>query len=257
MSFGPTGTWDNIAVTKSLCEISIMHRFSVLRMHPVSVNDVTSLLAALVLLAAFADQARAQAQKEPNAIETIGTCVAIQTNVTTVETPIGLQAEGSCEASADERHLSCTVEIVPTGPGIILDVNDNTGVPRCDRLSGDDPCASMQNGPLIFQSDRRATQSFSAYTDRVRVTTRVRQLKVQQTFVDLPPSARFPLVGGRLFDVLRNHSSASARLECSMADGDQRIYPIVGEADLSPNIRFVSKNSSEPSFDILTYRPTP
>ena len=42
-----------------------------------------------------------------------------------------------------------------------------------------------------------------------------------------------------------------------MADGDQRTFPIVGEADLSQNIRFVSKNSSEPTFDILTYRVTP
>jgi hypothetical protein len=89
------------------------------------------------------------------------------------------------------------------------------------------------------------------------MTTKTRQKKVQQTFVDLPPSARFPLNAGRSFDVLRNHSSASARLECSMADGDQMIFPIVGQTNLSPNIRFVSKNSSEPSFDILTYRVTP
>jgi hypothetical protein len=35
------------------------------------------------------------------------------------------------------------------------------------------------------------------------------------------------------------------------------IFPIVGGADLSPNLRFVSKNSSEPTFDILTYRVMP
>jgi len=52
-------------------------------------------------------------------------------------------------------------------------------------------------------------------------------------------------------------SENAARLECSMADGDQRIFPIVGEADLSPNIRFVSKNTSEPTFNILIYRVTP
>lgn len=42
-----------------------------------------------------------------------------------------------------------------------------------------------------------------------------------------------------------------------MADGDQRIFPIVGEAELSPNIRFVSKNSSDPTFEVLTYRVIP
>ena len=61
---------------------------------------------------------------------------------------------------------------------------------------------------------------------------------------------------GQLFDVIRNKSSVAARLECSMADGDQRIFPIVGDANPSPNIVFVSKNSADPMLDILTYRVT-
>jgi hypothetical protein len=124
-------------------------------------------------------------------------------------------------------------------------------------LTGEDQCAYVQNGPLIFQSQRRATQSFTAGSARVRMTTTIRQKRLQQTATDLPPSARFPLNAGRWFDVLRNRSSAAARLECSMVDGDQMIFPIVGEADLSPNLRFVSKNSSEPTFDVLTYRVMP
>jgi hypothetical protein len=165
---------------------------------------------------------------------------------------------GSCETTA-EGTLTCAVEIVPTSPDTILDVNDNAGTPQCLKLiSGDnDPCAIVQNGPVIFQSQRHATQSFSSPLGRVRMTTMIRQKRVQQTTNDLPPTAKFPLNSGRLFDVLRNRSSVAARLECSMADGDQRIFPIVGEADLSPNIRFVSKNSSEPIFDILTYRVSP
>ena len=154
---------------------------------------------------------------------------------------------------------NCTVEIVPTGPDIILDVNDNTGTPQCLKLIGgdNDPCAIVQNGPVIFQSQRHATQSFSSPLGRVRMTSMIRQKRVQQTTIDLPPTAKFPLNSGRLFDVLRNRTSIAARLECSMADGDQRIFPIVGEADLSANLRFISKNSSEPTFDILTYRVAP
>ena len=114
----------------------------------------------------------------------------------------------------------------------------------------------MQNSPVIFQSEKHATQSFSAVSDRVRMTTMLRQREQRQVTSDLPPSAKFPLNRGRLFDVLRNKSAVSARLECAMADGDQRIFPIVGEADLSPGIRFVSKNSSDPTFDVLTYRVT-
>ena len=67
----------------------------------------------------------------------------------------------------------------------------------------------------------------------------------------------FPRSAGASEGVERNRSSVAARLECAMTDGDYRIFPIAGEADLSPNIRFVAKNSSEPAFDILTYRVTP
>ena len=218
----------------------------------------TAPLASLALLAAFVDQAPAQSRPAADAIKTIGTCVAIQTSATTIETPIGLRAVGSCETAA-EGTPNCTVEIVPTGPDIILDVNDIAGTPQCLKLiSGvNDPCAIVQNGPVIFQSQRHAMQSFSSPLGRVRMTTMIRQNLVQQTTTDLPPTARFPLNAGRLFDVLRNRSAIAARLECSMADGDQRIFPIVGEADPGPNIRFVSKNLSEPIFDILTYRVMP
>ena len=215
-----------------------------------------SRLASLAMLVAFLDQTHAQSRPESDAIRTIGSCVAIQTKVTTVETPVGLRASGSCEAPQGDTR-TCTAEIVPTGPDIVLDTNDNDGIPQCLVLAGDDPCAYVQNGPLIFQSQTRATQSFNAGSDRVRLTTSVRQKRVQQTAADLPPSARFPLNAGHSFDVLRNRSSVAVRLECAMAGGDQMIFPIVGETDLSPNLRFVAKNSSEPAFDILTYRVMP
>jgi hypothetical protein len=212
-------------------------------------------LALLVLLVACFDQVPAQSPV-PDAFKPIGTCVVIQTNGTTVDTPIGLRAEGSCQTT-DGGPQNCTAEIVPTGANIILDVTDNIGIPACLPLTGGSPCDFVQNGPVIFQSQRHATQSFSTGGYAVRMTTMIRQKALQQTTSDLPPSARFPLNPGRLFDVLRNRYAIAARLECSMADGDQRIFPIVGEANLSPNIRFVSKNSSEPTFDILTYRVMP
>jgi len=219
-------------------------------------SNCVSVFAALAMMIAFVGQTHAQSRPAPDAIKAIGTCVAIQTNVTTVESHFDLRAEGSCEAPQGDTR-TCTAEIVATGPDIILDVNDDGGVPQCLVLTGEDPCAFIENGPLIFQSQTRATQSFNAGSDRVRMTTLIRQKRVQQTATDLPPGARFPLNAGQLFDVVRNRSSAAARLECTMADGDQMIFPIVGDADLSPNLRFVSKNSSEPAFDILTYRVMP
>jgi len=218
-------------------------------------NKWTSRFASLAMLVALVDQAHAQS-RPADAIKTIGSCVAIQSKVTTLEMPLELRAEGSCEAPQGDTR-TCTAEIVATDPDIILDVNDNSGIPQCLILAGEDPCAFVENGPLIFQSQTRATQSFNAGSDRVRMTTSVRQKRVQQTATDLPPSARFPLNAGQLFDVLRNRAAAAARLECAMADGDQMIFPIVGETDLSPNLRFVSKNSSEPGFDVLTYRVMP
>ena len=217
-------------------------------------SKFVSAFAAFATVIVFVGQTHAQSR--PDAIKTIGTCVVVQTNVTSVETPFDLRAEGSCEAPQGDAR-TCTIEIAATGPDIILDVNDTSGVPQCLILAGEDPCAFVENGPLLFQSQIRATQSFNAGSDRVRMTTAIRQKRVQQTATDLPPSAKFPLNAGQLFDVLRNRSSAAARLECAMADGDQLIFPIVGDADLSPNIRFVSKNSSEPAFDILTYRVMP
>jgi hypothetical protein len=130
-----------------------------------------------------------------DAIKTIGTCVATQTSATTVETPVGLRAVGSCETAA-EGTPNCTVEIVPTGPDIILDVNENTGTPQCLKLIGgdNDPCVAV-----IFQSQRHATQSFNSVLGPVRMTTMIR---LQQTTLDLPPTARFPLNAGRLFECL-------------------------------------------------------
>lgn len=173
------------------------------------------LLVALALLTACVSEIHAQSRSDANTVKTIGACVAIQTNATTVETPIALRAVGQCESPADGNPPNCTVEIVPTGPDIILDVNDNTGTPQCLKLiSGDnDPCAVVQNGPVIFQSQRHATQSFSSVLGRVRMTTMIRQKMVQQMTIDLPPSTRFPLNAGRLFDVLRNRSAIAARLE--------------------------------------------
>jgi hypothetical protein len=212
-------------------------------------------LAVLALLGACVDQVCAQSPPG-GAIKQIGTCVAIQTVATTVDSPIGLRAEGSCQ-TADGGPQNCTAEIVPTGADIILDVTDTNGIPQCLPLMSGSPCDFVQNGPVLFQSQRHATQSFGTGGYGVRMTTMIRQRSVQQTTTDLPPSARFPLNAGRLFDVLRNRNSVAARLECSMADGDQRIFPLVGGADPSPNIRFASKNSSEPRFDILTYRVMP
>src|SRR6202008_646617 len=104
-------------------------------------------------------------------------------------------------------------------------LSDADPVPQCLPLSGTDPCMSVENGPLIFHSSRRTTQTFSANSDRVRVTTVVRQKRVEKTITDLSSGNRFSLVAGQQFDVLRTRSSNEARLECSMVDGDHRILP--------------------------------
>ena len=186
--------------------------------------------------------------------QTIGTCVVIQSKAETAQVPIDLKAVASCETVG--MPAACRVEIVPTAPDLILDVND-VGTVDCVRLTDEtDPCLSVDSGPLIFHSQQRATQYFSGGSDRVRMTALVRQKRLRQTTIDQRPSEKFALVIGETFDVLKEHSSAAVRLECSMVDGDETIFPIVGEADLSPKIQFVSKNSSERAFDILTYRVT-
>ncbi len=214
----------------------------------------------LVLLASSfscAVEALAQpAQPPPAPVNSIGTCVAVQTKATATETAMGLRAEGTC-ATTDGGPSTCTAEIVPSGADAILDVNDVNALPQCVALSSAATCEGMQNGPVLFQSQRHATQLYSTGGNAVRMTVMIHQIRLQSTTSDQAPGARFPLNVGRMFDVLRSRDAVATRLECSMADGDPRIFPLVGDADLSPNIRFVSKNSSEPSFEILTYRVVP
>jgi len=212
--------------------------------------------AAVALLGVLADGASAQQPVPQNAGKQIGTCVVILTDVTTTETPTGLQAYGSC-TTADGGSRSCTATVVPTGPDVILDVTNTDSLASCLPADGDDPCAQIQSGPVMFQSERQATQTYSAYVGRARMTVAIRQKRLHQQWNDRPPTERFPLIAGQLFDVLKYRSAAAARLQCTMADGDQRIFPVVGNADLSPQIRFVSKNSAEPAYEVLTYRVAP
>ncbi len=213
-------------------------------------------IAAFALLGALAEDAPAQQPASPDGAKPIGTCVVILTDLTTTEIPTGLQAYGTC-TTAQGGTRSCTAEIVPTGPDVVLDVTNTDSLASCLSADGDDPCAQIQSGPIIFQSERHATQTYSAYVGRARMTVAIRQKRLQQQWHDRPPTERFPLIAGRMFDVLKYRSAAAARLQCTMTDGDQRIFPIVGNADLSPQIRFVSKNSAEPAYEVLTYRVTP
>src|SRR5262245_66522007 len=113
-------------------------------------NRRGNFVVSLVLLAVcVADPASAQSQ----AVTTIGTCVVIQTNAVNVEVPVPLRAAGSCD-TGDPGTRECTTEVVPTAPDIVLDVSDTGGLPACMRLAGEDPCAFVQNGPVIFQSPR-------------------------------------------------------------------------------------------------------
>ena len=212
--------------------------------------------AAIALLGSLANEAPAQTKPAPEMPQPIGTCVVIQTDLATTQLPTGLQAYGSCTTS-DGGERTCTAEIIPNGADMILDVTDTDNLASCQKVDGDDPCAQIQSGPVIFQSDRHATQTYGAYVGRARMTVTVRQKRVEQQWHDRPPGESFPLVPGRMFDVLKYRSAAAARLQCKMTDGDQRILPLAGNADLSPQIRFVSKNSSEPAFEVFTYRVTP
>jgi hypothetical protein len=212
--------------------------------------------AAFALLGALADQAPAQQAGAQDAGKQIGTCVVILTDATRTETPIALQAYGTC-TTAEGGDRTCTATIVPTGSDLILDVTNTDSLPSCLPADGDDPCAQIQSGPITFQSERQATQTYSAYVGRARMTVAIRQKRLDRQWHDRPPTERFPLIAGRMFDVLKYRSAAAARLQCTMADGDQRIFPIVGNADLSPQIRFVARNSAEPAYEVLTYRVAP
>ena len=115
-------------------------------------DDWKGVFAALGLFVLLIDQSLAQSQPALVPKKTIGSCAVVQTVATRTEMPIELRAGGSCETATSGARM-CTVEVQPTGQDIVLDANDRDAVPQCMGMSGQDPCAYVRNGPLIFQVD--------------------------------------------------------------------------------------------------------
>lgn len=180
-------------------------------------------------------------------------CTAIETVRSAVTTPVSGQAVAGCETGGGgDKH--CTVGVGPTQPDYILDTTtDRNGAWICTKLAGDNPCAFVQAGPIIFNSDTSASRTFTTNSDRVLVAQAIPQLKVTATYSDSPQAPR-TLYTDTKFSLAIRKSTYSSRFECTLTTGDQLIYPIVDGKDLSDKIKFVSENTDDAVLKILTYQ---
>jgi len=180
-------------------------------------------------------------------------CVAVETSRSTTTTPVAGEAMGECDTGGGGVK-SCTLGVGATQPDYVLDTTINkTGPYYCQRLDGDNPCAFVQPGPIVFTSERSASRSFTTNSDRVALVQTIPQLKLQATFQDFPQPPR-TLYTDAKFSVAIKKTMFSARLECTLQTGDQVIYPIDGNKDLSDKIKFVSENTDDPALNIFTYQ---
>lgn len=180
-------------------------------------------------------------------------CVVVETNRSTTTTPVQGEAVAGCETGGGGvKH--CSVGVAPNQPDYILNTAiDRNGPYSCVKLDGDNPCAFVQPSPIIFNSERSATRTFTTNSDRVLVIQSIPQLKLEQKFEDFPQKPRW-LYTETKFSIAIKKSMFSARLECTLTTGDQVIYPVVEGKDLSDKIKFVSKNASDPALEIYTYQ---
>jgi hypothetical protein len=182
-------------------------------------------------------------------------CTAIETVRSTVTTPVSGQAVAGCETGGGGVK-SCTVGVGPNQADYVLDTTiDRNGAWICTKLAGDNPCAFVQAGPIIFNSETSASRTFTTNSDRVLVAQAIPQLKVTATYSDNPQTPK-TLYTDTKFSLAIRKSTYSSRLECTLTTGDQLIYPIIDGKDLSDKIKFVSENTDDAVLKIITYQVT-
>ncbi|MER8948747.1 hypothetical protein [Mesorhizobium sp. M0184] len=165
--------------------------------------------------------------------------------------PISELAQGGCETGGGGEK-NCTAEISPSRENYIIKTDaDLNGPYTCIKLDGDNPCAFVRAAPMRLQ-ESHASRIFQTNSDRVLVIASVPQLKISKTYEDKEQKPLTLYTGSR-FAVRVLKTSASARFECKMANGDQEIFPIV-DKNLNDHIKFVNLNSADPVFTVYSFK---
>lgn len=158
--------------------------------------------------------------------DAFATCNVWQVTTKTIREKVPATAAASCDTGGGGVK-GCNVSVGATQPGYTLDNNDTKNA--CYRLDGDNPCAFVQYGPVIFNSETQASQSFTTNSDRVTLQLSVGQFK-KTDVVDsekiIQPNLR--LIVGETLVVKRLKAAASVRLECKKKSGGSFINEVPG-----------------------------
>jgi hypothetical protein len=170
---------------------------------------------------------------------------------------VAAQASGSCDTGGGGVK-SCQAAVSATQGGYVLDSSDTRNA--CYKLpdGGDNPCAFVQYGPVIFQSDTTASQIFTTNSGRVTVQLNVGQFAVIQTVdSDTIVQSNLVLVPGRQFTVKRtNAANSTVSLECQKSNGDQFINLVPGNDNSGGKIKQVGVENAG-AFDLYTMQVVP
>ena len=160
------------------------------------------------------------------------------TKETLVKVPA--QASGGCDTGGGGEK-SCQVNVGATASNYILDRGDTRNA--CFKLpdGGDNPCAFVRYGPVVFSSNTAASQTMSTDSGRVSVQLIVGQFQVNTVADESVIQSNLRLVVGRQFVIKRTKASNSTvSLECKKPNGEQFINLIPGADHSGGKIKQVS-----------------
>jgi hypothetical protein len=209
---------------------------------------------------AFSGAAWAQAADPSNdktGSDRFATCDIRQVITKITRTKVPAQASASCDTGGGGIK-SCQVSAGATANNYVLDNGDIRNA--CYKLpdGGDNPCAFVQYGPVVFASDKSAAQSFTTNSGRVTVQLNIGQFEVSQTIEsDTVTQADLHLVIGKQFIVKRtNVVNSTVSLECTKANGEQFINLVPGNDNSGGKIKQVSVEGGG-AFDLYVFQVSP
>jgi hypothetical protein len=207
-------------------------------------------------LATFSTTAWSQAIDQ-SAASYFAKCNVRQVIMKVTKEKVVAEASGSCDTGGGGVK-SCQASVGATTPNYVLDSGDTKNA--CYKLpdGGDNPCAFVQYGPVIFSSQTAASQIFTTNSGRVTVQLNIGQFAVTQTVdSDTLVQSNLVLVPGRQFTVKRtNASNSTVSLECQKSNGDQFINLVPGNDSSGGKIKQISVENAG-AFDLYTMQVLP
>jgi hypothetical protein len=184
-------------------------------------------------------------------------CNVRQQVIEITKVKVAAQASASCDTGGGGVK-SCQVSVGTTANDYVLDNSDVRNA--CYKLpdGGDNPCAFVQYGPVVFASESSATQLFITNSGRVTVQLNIGQFKREKTLKsDTITQPDFKLIVGKQFTVRRtNVANSTVSLDCQKADGESFTNFIPGNDNSGGKIKQISVENGG-AFDLYVFQVLP